>query len=84
MIPTLEEFAQQLMAVSGATEIEADTPFVQISDVDSMDLMEWLYTFQNDNAGTTVDAAIFENSDGSATLRIVHDRLSAAVLASVG
>lgn len=79
MTLTIEEFAQQLEDVSGAASIDPDTPLTQISDVDSMDLMEWLYNFQTAHPDSGVDAAVFENEDGTATLRTFHARLLDAV-----
>jgi hypothetical protein len=76
---TLEDFARQLEEVSGASAIDPDTPLAEVSDVDSMDLMEWLYKFQTENPGSGVDAAVFENEDGRATLRTFHTRLVSVV-----
>src|SRR5882724_915593 len=46
-LPTVEDLAAQLQAVSGAAEVDVDAALQQISDIDSLDLMEWLYGFQN-------------------------------------
>lgn len=77
MTLTIEDFARQLEDVSGASSIDPDTPLAEVSDVDSMDLMEWLYNFQTDNPDSAVDATVFENEDGAATLRTFYDRLTA-------
>ncbi|MBF4463160.1 MULTISPECIES: hypothetical protein [unclassified Rathayibacter] len=81
MIPTLDDLIEQMQSVSGAPEIDADTPLTELSDVDSMDLMEWLYGYQSANPDSGVDADVFANEDGSLTLRIVHERLSQRVTA---
>lgn len=76
---TLEDFTRQLEEVSGASTIDPDTPLAEVSDVDSMDLMEWLYNFQSENPNSGVDATVFENEDGRATLRTFHTRLLSVV-----
>ncbi|WP_265445331.1 hypothetical protein [Flexivirga meconopsidis] len=75
MTLTLSEFLAQIEAVSGATDVDPDAALVEISDIDSMDMMEWLYSFQSEHPEVGADPDIFENEDGSTTLRIVHDRL---------
>ena len=75
MTLTIEDFARELENVSGASHIDPDTPLTKIPDIDSMDLMEWLYEFQNSHPDSGVDASVFENEDGSATLRTFHSRL---------
>lgn len=82
MVPTLDELLAQVSAVSGAPTVEADVPLTQLSDVDSMDLMEWLYTFQSENPEAGADAQLFENPDGRTTLRVVHERLAALPVAA--
>lgn len=82
-IPALEDLVSQLESVSGAQDIDPNVPLMQIPDVDSMDLMEWLYSFQNDFPDIKADAAIFENEDGKTTLKLVHDRLLAVAGAPV-
>ncbi|WP_219817464.1 hypothetical protein [Rathayibacter tritici] len=79
MIPSLEDMIEQMKAVSGATEIDADMPLTELSDVDSMDLMEWLYGYQSANPDSGVDADVFDNADGTLTIRIVRERLSQLV-----
>ncbi|WP_028279341.1 hypothetical protein [Arthrobacter sp. H5] len=77
-LPTVEELATQLQAVSGAPDVDVDAPLTQLSDVDSMDLMEWLYGFQSQYPELQADASLFqEDGDGGATLRTVHGRLLA-------
>lgn len=75
MIPSLNTLLEQMQTVSGATEIDPDTPLIELSDVDSMDLMEWLYDFQTAHPGSSIDAEIFANEDGLLTVRILHERL---------
>lgn len=79
MTLTIEDFASQLEDVSGAASIEPDTPLAEVPDVDSMDLMEWLYNFQSENPDSSVDATVFANEDGAATLRTFHERLTGTV-----
>ncbi|MBI9114194.1 hypothetical protein [Sanguibacter suaedae] len=81
MIPTLEVLVEQMQAVSGAPSIDPDAPLVELSEIDSMDLMEWLFSFQSSHPDAGVDAAVFDNEDGSLTIRTVHERLERAVSA---
>lgn len=76
-MPALEDLVSQLESVSGAQQIDPEVPLMQIPDVDSMDLMEWLYSFQNDFPEVKADATLFENEDGKTTLKLVHERLMA-------
>lgn len=76
-MPALEDLVGQLESVSGAQQINPEVPLMQIPDVDSMDLMEWLYSFQNDFPEAKADASLFENEDGKTTLKLVHERLMA-------
>jgi acyl carrier protein len=78
-IPTVEDLAAQLQAVSGAEEIKADAALQQIADVDSLDLMEWLYGFQNQYPHIPADESLFKDIDDSTTLRTVHERILALV-----
>lgn len=74
-LPTLEELASQLQAVSGAEAVDADAALLQIADVDSLDLMEWLYGFQNKYPHIPADESLFKNMDDSTTLRTLHERI---------
>ncbi|MEU8925762.1 hypothetical protein AB0D10_33340 [Kitasatospora sp. NPDC048545] len=78
-IPTIEDLAQQLQAVSGAHEIDADAALQHIADVDSLDLMEWLYGFQNQYPHIPADESLFADIDDTTTLRVVHERILALV-----
>ncbi|MFE6054878.1 hypothetical protein ACFQ6N_29340 [Kitasatospora sp. NPDC056446] len=81
-IPTIEDLAQQLQAVSGAHEIDADAALQHIADVDSLDLMEWLYGFQNQYPHIPADESLFADIDDTTTLRVVHERILALVPAA--
>lgn len=74
-LPTVEELAQQLAAVSGATEVVPDAPIQHIADVDSLDLMEWLYNFQNHYPDIPADESLFADLDDTTTMRDVHTKL---------
>ncbi|WP_103500832.1 MULTISPECIES: hypothetical protein [Streptomyces] len=78
-LPTVEELAQQLEAVSGATQVAPDAPIQHIADVDSLDLMEWLYNFQNQYPDIPADESLFADLDDTTTLRHVHGKLLALV-----
>ncbi|MER7672739.1 hypothetical protein ABTY61_30380 [Kitasatospora sp. NPDC096128] len=81
-IPTVEDLAVQLQAVSGAAAIDADAALQHIADVDSLDLMEWLYGFQNQYPHIPADESLFADIDDTTTLRVVHGRILALVASS--
>ena len=78
-IPTVEDLARQLQDVSGAKVVDADAALQQIADVDSLDLMEWLYGFQDKYPHIPADESLFKDIDDSTTLRVVHERILALV-----
>ncbi|MER5891046.1 hypothetical protein ABT160_45150 [Streptomyces sp. NPDC001941] len=78
-LPTIEELAAQLEAVSGAEKVDPDHPLQHIADVDSLDLMEWLYGFQNKYPEIPADESLFADIDDTTTLRVVYDRILALV-----
>jgi acyl carrier protein len=78
-LPNVEELASQLQAVSGAENVDVDAALLQLADVDSLDLMEWLYGFQNKYPHIPADESLFKDIDDTTTLRAVHGRLMALV-----
>ncbi|GAA1646879.1 MULTISPECIES: hypothetical protein [Actinoplanes] len=78
-IPTVEDLATQLQAVSGAKVVDADAALQRIADVDSLDLMEWLYGFQEQYPHIPADESLFKDMDETTTLRTVHGRILALV-----
>ena len=78
-LPTVEELAAQLQDVSGAESVDVDAPLQKISDVDSLDLMEWLYNFQSEYPDIPADESLFSDMDDTTTLRTVHGRIVALV-----
>ncbi|MFI9642522.1 hypothetical protein ACIG87_21095 [Micromonospora sp. NPDC051925] len=76
-IPTVEELAIQLQAVSGADNVDPDASIQNIADVDSLDLMEWLYSFQNKYPHIPADESLFKDIDESTSMRTVHARIVA-------
>ncbi|PRH79445.1 hypothetical protein C6N75_09455 [Streptomyces solincola] len=78
-LPTIEELASRLEAVSGAAKVDPDHPLQHIPDVDSLDLMEWLYGFQNAYPDIPADESLFADIDDTTTLRVVYDRILALV-----
>jgi acyl carrier protein len=75
--PTLEDVTEQLQAVSGVDRIDPDVPLLDIEDLDSLDLMEWLYGFQEKYPEIGADESLFEDVDESVTLRTIYDQLAA-------
>ncbi|MFG2040390.1 hypothetical protein [Dactylosporangium sp. NPDC048998] len=76
-MPTVEELAEQLREVSGATAVDPDAPIQHIADVDSLDLMEWLYGFQNKYPHIPADESLFKDIDDTTTMRVVYGRITA-------
>lgn len=76
-LPTIDELASQLQAVSGALTVDVDAALLQISDIDSLDLMEWLYGFQKKYPHIPADESLFSDLDNSTTLRAVHEKIIA-------
>lgn len=76
-IPTLEEIIEQLKAVSGAQVIDPDTPLPHVDDLDSLDLMEWLYGFQEEHPDVVADESLFESVDDTTTMRAVYAKIVA-------
>jgi hypothetical protein len=83
-IPTVEDLAVQLQDVSGAESIDVDAALQKISDVDSLDLMEWLYNFQSAHPDIPADESLFSDMDDTTTLRTIHSRIVALVAQPAG
>jgi hypothetical protein len=82
-LPTLEDIVEQLKAVSGAPTLDPDAPLLENEDIDSLDLMEWLYTFQEQYPEVPADESLFEDIDPSVTLRDVYAKVIETVPAPV-
>jgi acyl carrier protein len=80
--PTLEDVTEQLQAVSGVDQIDPDVPLLNIDDLDSLDLMEWLYGFQEKYPEIGADESLFEDIDESITLRAIYDQVIANATAA--
>lgn len=81
--PTLEESTEQLRQVSGAMDLLPDTPLLSAGDVDSLDLMEWLYGFQERYPHIQADESLFNDMDESVTFRSIFERIMADVPAGI-
>jgi acyl carrier protein len=73
--PTLDDVIDQIKQVSGAENVDADTPIPQIDDIDSLDLIEWLYEFQQKYPHIPADESLFEDVDETVTLRTIYERI---------
>ncbi|HEY3144516.1 MAG TPA: hypothetical protein VGJ86_25525 [Acidimicrobiales bacterium] len=78
-VPTLQDVTNQLQAVSGVEQIDPDVPILTIDDLDSLDLMEWLYSFQEEYPEIPADESLFEEIDETVTLRSIYERVIATV-----
>jgi len=79
--PTLDEMIQQLKDLTEVAEIDPDVPLAELSEIDSLDLMEWVYQAQERYA-LAVDESVFEDFDGSSTLRRLFERVMATAEAA--
>jgi hypothetical protein len=77
--PTLQDVTSQLETISGAENIDPDVPILTIDDIDSLDLMEWLYSFQESYPEIPADESLFEEIDETVTLRSLFERVMATV-----
>ena len=82
-LPTLDDVVAQLKAVSGAPTLDPDAPLLENEDIDSLDLMEWLYNFQEEFPEVPADESLFEDIDPTVTLRDVFARVMDTVPAPV-
>jgi hypothetical protein len=73
-VPTLDESVDQLKAVAGLDDFDPDVP-LPLSDADSLDLVEWLYAFQERHPDVTVDESVLEHVDDTVSFRDLHDRI---------
>jgi hypothetical protein len=81
-LPTLQDVTKQLETISGAESIDPDVPILTIEDVDSLDLMEWLYSFQEAYPEIPADESLFDEIDESVTLRSVYESVVATAVPS--
>jgi hypothetical protein len=81
-VPTLQDVIKQLEEISGAETIDPDVPILTIDDVDSLDLMEWLYGFQEAYPEIPADESLFDEIDESVTLRSVYESVVATAVPS--
>jgi hypothetical protein len=78
-VPTLQDVIKQLETISGAENIDPDVPILTIDDLDSLDLMEWLYSFQESYPEIPADESLFDEIDETVTLRSVYESVIATV-----
>lgn len=83
-IPTLDEVVEQMKSVSGAPAIDPDVPLQNIEDIDSLDMMEWLYEFQEKYPHIGAEESVFEDISDATTFRNIYDEILAAVPVSAG
>lgn len=81
-VPTLQDVTEQLQDVSGAPQIDPDVALLTVDDIDSLDLMEWLYSFQENYPDIPADESLFEDIDETTTLRTIYERVIATVPAT--
>jgi indole-3-glycerol phosphate synthase len=79
-LPTLDDSIELLKEVSGVDQIDPDTP-LQSSEVDSLNLVEWVYQMQERHPELAIDEAIVDDVDEATTFRAIHERVGTATVA---
>jgi hypothetical protein len=77
-IPSLNDVILQMQNISGAPAIDPDEPLLGIEDIDSLDMMEWLYDFQERYPHLGAQESVFEDISDSTTFRHVYEEILAA------
>lgn len=74
-MPTFEEVLEQLEQLADTPDIDPDAPLGSL-DVDSLDLLEWVYALQDDHQLDIDEVRLAElTRDETASLRVVYDKL---------
>jgi acyl carrier protein len=78
-MPTLEEVVEKLKELSEVDEIDPDTHVSEL-EIDSLDVLEWLYTVADDNNVEFDEAALADMED--VTIRSIYERVIQPLLAA--
>jgi hypothetical protein len=73
--PTLDEVIDLFRDATGADDVGPDTPLPTIDDVDSLDLVEWLYEFQQKYPHIPADESLLDDVDETVTLRTIYEQI---------
>jgi hypothetical protein len=76
--PSLQDAISQMQAISGAPAIGPDEPLLAIEGIDSLDMMEWLYEFQERYPQLGAQESVFEDISDSTTFRQIFDEILAS------
>jgi hypothetical protein len=76
--PTLNDVILQMQAISGAPDIDPDAPLRSIESIDSLDMMEWLYDFQERYPHIEAQESVFEDISDTTTFRQIYDEIVAS------
>jgi hypothetical protein len=82
-IPTLNDVILQMQAISGAPALDPDEPLLNIEDIDSLDMMEWLYDFQDKYPELEAQESVFEDIADSTTFRQIYEQILASAPVAV-
>lgn len=78
--PTFDEVLDKLRELAEIEVLDPDAPVTSL-EVDSLDIIEWVFTLE-EQGGFTVDESMFDGLE-DLTLREVYDRLRELVTAAV-
>lgn len=79
--PTLDEVIDQFRVATGVA-IDPDTPLPNVDQIDSLDLVEWLYEFQQAYPNIPADESLLDDIDETVTLRTIYARIMQTVPAA--
>lgn len=74
-MPTFEEVLEQLEHLADTPDIDPDAPLASL-DVDSLDLLEWVWAIEDDHQLDIDQKQLAELAgDDTVSLRVVYDKL---------
>jgi len=76
-IPPLDNVLVELAHISDTGPIDPDAPIADL-DVDSLDLLEWLYGLEQDSS-VELDETLFDDLNGEMTIREIYERIRSAL-----
>ena len=70
--PTLDETINDLKDLLEIDDLDADVPISELGEIDSLDLMEWVYRIQ-EQYSISIDESVFDDIDETSTLRQLYE-----------
>lgn len=76
-LPTLDQVIEKLKDLAEVESIDPDAPVTEIG-VDSLDLLEWSYTVE-DEYGVNIEESVLDAIEPEDSLRTVYTKVMAAL-----